>query len=97
MTPLTQDDRSRLIESINITADKLTGVARAYDRMRFQAEKSIATDAFLQLTDQAGKMTLSSLDQLARLLELLYLANNKTEPEDDSPRGKMFSKLKDMS
>lgn len=91
---MTPDDRSRLLESINESADKIVEIGRAFDRMRFQCEKPATTDAFLQLTNQAGKLTLGSLDQLATLLECLYDAG-VSRPVAHRMRNKVIDSLQD--
>jgi ABC-type nitrate/sulfonate/bicarbonate transport system substrate-binding protein len=53
------------------TSDRLTNLARAFDRMRWAAEKPEASDAFVNVVDAAGKMTEASLQQLATLLEIV--------------------------
>lgn len=76
---MTNDERKRTLEAINLAADKIVEVGRAFDRMRFQCEKPATTDAFLQLTHTAGAMTLANLDHLATLLECLYRAGISTK------------------
>lgn len=68
--PLTPDERARKLDAIRQSSDKLTELARHFDRMKFQAEKG-SSDAFINLVDAAGRMTTSSLGQLATLLELV--------------------------
>lgn len=70
------DDRKRMIESINETSDRLTELARRFDRLRWMAEKD-ASDAFVQLACAAGQMTESSLSQLSTLLDLMFVAQQK--------------------
>lgn len=66
-----QCQRKRTLDSIRDTADQLTEVSRRLDRLMWMAEKD-SSDAFLNLADTAGKMTLSSLSQTATLLEILF-------------------------
>lgn len=68
--------RERRLDNIRATADKLLGVARKYDELRWKAEQD-GSDAFLALAEQAGKMTEASLDQLATLLELMWQVKDK--------------------
>lgn len=70
---MTSDERKRLLESIRETSDRLTELGRRFDRLRWMAEKD-SSEAFLRLADAAGKMTESSLSQLATLLDLLFAA-----------------------
>lgn len=75
-TGMSSDDRKRLLDSIRKTSDRITEVARRFDRLRWMAEKD-ASDAFLNLADAAGKMTDASLEQTATLLEILFTAQLK--------------------
>jgi len=75
-------EREKRLDSIRKTADQLTEIARAYDRLRFMAERETTSDAFIALAEQAGKMTISNMDQLATLLEILYGMNDKPSSED---------------
>ena len=75
---MTDDDRKRLLDSICETSDRLTELARRFDRLRWIAEKD-ASGSFLRLADAAGQMTESSLAQLATLLDLLFQAQMKSE------------------
>lgn len=70
------DARERRLDSIRRTADRITDIARAYDRLRYVAEKD-ASGAFLDLAEAAGKMTESSLDSLATLLELMWRVDSR--------------------
>lgn len=74
--PLTPDERKILAERIHEHYLKLARITEAYFRIAVKAnpeerEAGEATDAFLLLMDQAGRMTNQSLDQLATLLEIL--------------------------
>lgn len=68
------DDQKRQLESIQKTSDRLTELARRFDRLRWLAEND-ASGAFINIADAAGKMTQASLEQLATLLDLMYRAN----------------------
>lgn len=70
------DTRERRLDSIRRTADRITDIARAYDRLRYVAEQD-ASGAFLDLAEAAGKMTESSLDSLATLLELMWRVDSR--------------------
>ena len=74
---MTSDERSRCIESIRATSDRLTELARRYDGLHWMAEKD-ASDAFLNLADAAGKMAEASLQQLGTLLEIMFSAQAKS-------------------
>ncbi len=65
------DDRKRKLDSIRKSSDKLTELARRFDRLRWAAEED-ASDAFVELADTAGKMTVAQLDQLSALLEIMF-------------------------
>ena len=71
------DERKRQLEAIRRTSDKLTELARRYDRLRWMAEKDVASDAFVNLATTAGEMTLASLDQCSTLLEIMFNAQAK--------------------
>lgn len=73
---MTDDDRKQLLESIVKTSDRLTEIARSFDRLRWMADKD-ASDCFLQLADAAGKMTEASLEQLSALLDILFTSQLK--------------------
>lgn len=80
---MTDDDRKRLLDSIVATSDRLTEIARSFDRLRWMAEKD-ASGAFLQLADAAGKMTDASLSQLSALLDILYTTQFKMDLKADT-------------
>ena len=63
--------RKHRLEQIAKHADKLTELSKAYDRLRWMAEED-ASDAFLDLTEAAGQMTVDNLRQLGSLLEILW-------------------------
>ena len=71
-------DRNKQLDSIRKTADKLTELARRFDRLRWMAEQPHRSDAFINLACVAGEMTEASLDQTATLLEILWNAETKT-------------------
>lgn len=74
------DNQQRRLDSIRETSRRLEGLARAYDRLRWMAEQPHSTDAFLDLADTAGKLTLDrldQLDQLGALLEILARSGEK--------------------
>lgn len=75
---MSDDERKRIIDSIRETSDRLSEVARRYDRLRWMAEND-ASGAFIRLADAAGQMTESSLAQLATLLDLLFTAQMKSQ------------------
>lgn len=75
---MNDDERKRILESICETNDRLTELARRYDRLRWMADKD-SSGAFLRLADAAGQMAESSLSQLATLLDLLFQAQMKSE------------------
>lgn len=77
---MTEDDRKRMIDSIAGTSDRLTELARRFDRLRWMSDKD-ASGAFLQLADAAGKMTESSLGQLSMLLDILFSTQLKMEKD----------------
>lgn len=73
-------DRERRLDQIREHSDKLTELARAYDRLRWMAEKD-ASGAFLDLAEAAGRMTLASLEQTATIIEILWKAGKNDKPE----------------
>jgi hypothetical protein len=77
---MTDDERKRTMDSIVGVSDRLTELARRFDRLRWMAEKD-STDVFLKLTDAAGKMTESSLEQLSTLLDMLFTSQLKIEKD----------------
>lgn len=77
---MTDDDRKRMIDSIVGTSDRLTELARRFDRLRWMADKD-SSGAFLQLADAAGKMTEASLSQLSTLLDILFTSQLKMEKD----------------
>lgn len=75
--PLSEDERQKILDDVRQHSDRLTELARAYDRLKYLAERTDpnpASDAFLQIAAAAGEMTEASLQQLATLLELLRRA-----------------------
>ena len=74
-------DRERRLDVIRKTSDRLMGLARQYDQLRWMAEKESTSDAFIVLAETAGKMTEANLQQLAALLELMFTAQFKHEQE----------------
>lgn len=70
------DERKRMFEEICATSDRLTELARRFDRLRWMAEKD-TSDAFIDLAHAAGKMTEASLEQLSTLLDLMFIAQQK--------------------
>lgn len=68
------DEQKRQLDEILATSDRLTELARRFDRLRWMAERD-ASGAFVNLACAAGKMTEASLAQLSTLLELMYRAN----------------------
>lgn len=76
-------DRERRLDTIRQTSDRLTELARRYDRLRWMAEHPNATGAFLDLAEAAGLMTESSLGQLSTLLDILFSSQLKL-PKDNS-------------
>ena len=81
MTPLTPDERSVLLESIERINDKLAKVAAHYDRMRVLAS-GFPSDAFLTLTESAGRLASDRLSELATVLELMEEAGrHEHEPK----------------
>lgn len=73
---MTPDERKRMIDTISETSDRLTELARRFDRLRWMAEKD-ASDAFVHLACAAGQMTEASLEQLSTLLDLMFIAQQK--------------------
>lgn len=73
-------ERERRIDSIRATSDRLTELARRYDRLRWMAEKEVATDAFINLAEAAGKMTESSLEGTANILHILFSTQFEVKP-----------------
>ena len=69
-------ERERALDEIRKSADRLTELARMYDRLRWMAEKD-CSDAFISLALSAGKMTESALSQTATLLEILFEIDQK--------------------
>jgi hypothetical protein len=65
-------ERDRRLDKIREYADKLTELARRYDRLKWMAEEEKTTDAFVVLAEAAGVMTVASLDQLGTLLEIMW-------------------------
>jgi hypothetical protein len=75
---MSDDERKRKLDEIREISDRLTELARRFDRLRWMAEKDAST-AFLRLAEAAGQMTEASLAQLATLLDLLFQAQMKAE------------------
>lgn len=73
-------DRERRIDAIRETSDRLTELARRYDRLRWMAEKDCATDAFINLAEAAGSITESSLKGTATILDILFSSQVKVQP-----------------
>ena len=70
------NDRERRLDTIRETSDRLTELARRYDRLRWMAEKD-CSESFLRLAEAAGVMTESSLAQLSTLLDILFASEFK--------------------
>ena len=68
------DQRKQQLNSIRESSDRITELARRFDRLRWMAEND-ASGAFINLACAAGNMTEASLQQLATLLDLMYRAN----------------------
>lgn len=64
-------ERERRLDTIRETSDRLTELARRYDRLRWMAEQD-CSESFLRLAEAAGVMTESSLAQLSTLLDILF-------------------------
>jgi len=64
-------DRQQRLDAIRKYSDKLTDLARAYDRLRWMAEQPGRTDAFMTLAEAAGALTIDGLAQTATVLEIL--------------------------
>lgn len=73
-------DREKRLDTIRATSDRLTELARRYDRLRWMAEKDNATDAFINLAEAAGKITESSLEGTANILDILFSSQFKVQP-----------------
>jgi len=69
-------DRERRLDTIRETSDRLTELARRYDRLRWMAEQD-CSKSFLRLAEAAGVMTESSLAQLGTLLDILFASEFK--------------------
>lgn len=76
----TTPKRERRLDQIREHSDKLTELARQYDKLRWMAEKD-SSGAFLDLAEAAGRMTLASLEQTATLLEILWKAGQNDKRE----------------
>jgi hypothetical protein len=72
-------NRERQLDVIRQTSDRLTELARRYDRLRWMAEKPIASDAFINLATAAGEMTTASLEQCSTLLEIMFNTQQKVD------------------
>lgn len=72
-------ERGRRLDAIRAYSDQLTELARRYNRLRWMAEATEATDAFIGLAEAAGKMSVASLEQLGALLEILWKGVPGTE------------------
>lgn len=77
-------ERQRQLDAIRQTSDKLTELARRYDRLRWMAERPVTSNAFINLATAAGEMTLASLDQCSTLLEIMFNANHALTPREDA-------------
>ncbi len=71
-------ERERYVDAIRKSSDKLTELARRYDRLRWMAEQDCSGE-FLALAEASGRLTDASLAQLATLLEILYDAERKRD------------------
>lgn len=78
-------ERAARVEKLHGYADKFEKIAKSYRRLANACERSDATEALINLTEAAGRMTDLSLTQLATTLELLHDAGCRTEPTDDTP------------
>lgn len=80
-------ERERRLDNIRKYAEQIDRVSKGYQSLLFMAErekwsiggKEPCSDAFLCLAEAAGKMTLSSMDQLATLLEILWKVGGRDE------------------
>ncbi len=75
------NEREARLDRIREASDKLAELARRFDRLKFIAEED-SSDCFLVLVEAAGQMTLSSLDQLGTLLEIMFCAMQEKEHGD---------------
>ena len=76
---MTDDERKRRLDGIRKHADWLHEVARRYDRLRWLAERGDCSEAFLDLAEAAGAMSIDSLRQTGTLLEMLHTAFRPTK------------------
>lgn len=76
--------RKQRLEQIHRYADKLQEVAHRYDTLRYMAEQAEATGIFLEMAEAAGALTLDSLSQSGRLLEILFRAVRYNPSVDDA-------------
>lgn len=74
-------DRQRRLDEIRAIAERLENIAKHYGKLRWMAEQPTATDAFLDLAEAAGRLTVDSLDRTAALLDILAQANLNSASE----------------
>ncbi|NJL44550.1 MAG: hypothetical protein HC945_04550 [Nitrosarchaeum sp.] len=67
-------DREYRLDAIRQSSDRLTELARRYDRLRWMAEQTHSSDAFVNLACAAGELTTSQLESLGTLLEIMFNA-----------------------
>lgn len=70
-------DRERRLDEIRKTSDKLTEVARAFERIRWMAEQPHRSEAFVDFACTAGRLVEDQLQSAATLLEILTNADIK--------------------
>lgn len=74
-----QSLREHRLDGIRKSSEQLDKIAKGFSRLVWMAEQGKASDAFLDLTEAAGRLTVASLGSLADLLEILTRAQAKTE------------------
>lgn len=67
-------ERERRVDSIRKSSDRLTEMARRYDRLRWMAEQKHSSEAFVNLACAAGELASSQLESLGTLLEIMFNA-----------------------
>lgn len=73
------DIRKRHLDAIRQSSDRLTELARRYDRLRWMAEQDHRSEAFVNLACAAGELTSSQLESLGTLLEIMFNACQKED------------------
>jgi hypothetical protein len=73
---LEASDRHRRLDRIREYADVLEELSRRYNRLRWMAEQPERENAFLDLAEAVGKLSIDILRQTNVLLEIMFRASN---------------------